>query len=95
MKKFVKIALIAAAISASLGVFSICIGWAMGGSLHDYNQIGIFYRDGDLELYPKFEDFDDQLENSVEGKIEPIEEKLEHKLEQWERITDLEDFLDF
>lgn len=77
MKRFYKISLITAAIFALIGAMSICIGWAMGGSIHDYNQIGIFYHDGELELYPEYREFEDR-EDRWEEKWDHLEEHLEN-----------------
>lgn len=78
MKKLIKISLIAAGIFALLGVVGICIGWAMGGSLFDYNQIGIFYEDAEFELYPEFEEIEDAWERKIEQKIENLGEGIDN-----------------
>ena len=81
MKTFFKIALIVAAVFAVIGVLGIGSGLAMGGSLHDYNQIGIFYDDGEIEFYPDYKEFE-SWEDRMENKWEYWEDSLEEKLER-------------
>ena len=83
MKTFYKIGLILAAVFAGIGVLGISIGLALGGSLQDYNQIGIFYDNGEIEFYPdyrEFENWEDRMENNWERLEEDWEDKLEQQL---------------
>ena len=79
MKRFYKISLITAAIFAAIGVVAVCIGLAMGGSLHDYNEIGIYYEDDGLKIYPQHREFED-IEEKWEEKWEHLEDQIEKHL---------------
>lgn len=81
MKTFYKISLIIAAVFAVIGVLGISIGLAMGGSLQDYNQIGIFYDDGEIEFYPDYRELENWEEN-LENKWDRWEDHWEERLEK-------------
>lgn len=78
MKKFYKISLIVAAIFALVGVGGIAVGISMGGSLQDYNQIGVYYDGEGIELYPEYREIDDYYEDKFEDWGDKIENKVDN-----------------
>lgn len=78
MKKFYKISLIVAAIFALVGVGGIAVGISMGGSLQDYNQIGVYYDGEEIKLYPEYREIDDYYEDNFDDWNDKIEDKIDN-----------------